>query len=141
MLAIPDNLNPASHTTYDLIVVGGGAAGLTAACVAAAEHQSVLLLEQASTIGGTTAISGGMVWIPVNDKRAAAGIGDTLAAAQDYLRSTVPMGEDDRLEVFLAQGPEAVRYLEAKTSLRLRPVKKYPDYYPDLPGATLGGRV
>ncbi len=141
MLAKPDNLNLTGHNTYDVIVVGGGAAGLTAACVAAAEHQSVLLLEQASTIGGTTAISGGMVWIPANDKMAAAGIDDTLIAARDYLRSTVPPAEDDRLEVFLAQGPEAVRYLEEKTSLRLRPVKKYPDYYPDLPGATLGGRV
>ncbi len=141
MLAQPDHLKPTSHASYDVIVIGGGAAGLTAACVAAAEHQSVLLLEQASTIGGTTAISGGMVWIPANDKMAAAGIGDTLDAARDYLRATAPPADDDRLEVFLAQGPKAVRYLEAKTSLRLRPVKKYPDYYPDLPGATLGGRV
>lgn len=130
-----------THDTYDVIVVGGGAAGLTAACVAAAEHQSVLLLEQASTVGGTTAISGGMVWIPANHKMAAAGLDDNLDAARRYLRSIVsPMG-DDRLEAFLANGPEAVRYLEAKTSLRLRPVKAYPDYYPDLPGATMGGRV
>lgn len=141
MLAKPNDSNPTSHDTYDVIVVGGGAAGLTAACVAAAEHQSVLLLEQASTIGGTTAISGGMVWIPVNDKMVAAGLDDNLDAARNYLRRTVPPAEDDRLEVFLTEGPKAVRYLEAKTSLRLRPVKKYPDYYPDLPGATMGGRV
>jgi phytoene dehydrogenase-like protein len=48
--------------TWDVIVVGAGAAGMTAACVAAAEGRSVLLLEQASVVGGTTAISGGMVF-------------------------------------------------------------------------------
>lgn len=144
MLSKSNSLHAMTHDTYDVIVVGGGVAGLTAACVAAAEHQSVLLLEQASTVGGTTAISGGMVWIPANHKMAAAGLDDNLDAARRYLRSIVsPMG-DDRLEAFLANGPEAVRYgtvLEAKTSLRLRPVKAYPDYYPDLPGATMGGRV
>jgi succinate dehydrogenase/fumarate reductase flavoprotein subunit len=127
---------------FDIIVIGGGAAGLTAAAVAAAEHQRVMLLEHTPLIGGTTAISGGMVWVPANHKMAEAGLADSLEAARAYLHHSVPANDDPRpLEAFLARGAEAVRYLETKTSVQLRPVKVYPDYYPDLPGATAGGRV
>jgi succinate dehydrogenase/fumarate reductase flavoprotein subunit len=131
----------AAGNVWDVIVVGAGAGGLTAACVAAAQGRSVLLLEQADVIGGTTAISGGMVWIPANHKAAAAQRADSLDAARTYLAATVPGQDRRRLEAFLAHGDEAIRDLEAKTSLRLQPVLTYPDYYPDLPGATSGGRV
>ena len=127
--------------TWDVIVVGAGAAGMTAACVAAAEGRSVLLLEQASVVGGTTAISGGMVWIPANHKAATGNRPDSLEAARAYLAATVPCVAPERLNAFLSHGDEAVRYLETHTALRLQPVATYPDYYPDLPGATLGGRV
>jgi hypothetical protein len=127
---------------FDVIVVGAGAAGLTAACVAAAERQRVLLLEATPLVGGTTAISGGMVWLPANHVAAEAGRPDTEAAAREYLRNTVPAEDDDAPRAaFVSHADEALRYLEAKTSLRLRPVTTYPDYYPDLPGATAGGRV
>lgn len=130
-----------AQEAYDVVVVGAGAGGLTAASVAAAEGCSVLLLEQAEVVGGTTAISGGMVWIPANDKMAATGRADSLDAARTYLDRTVPAADRSRLETFLVHGNDAVRDLEARTSLRLRPVATYPDYYPDLPGATSGGRV
>jgi succinate dehydrogenase/fumarate reductase flavoprotein subunit len=127
---------------WDVVVVGAGAGGLTAASVAAADGCSVLLLEQADVVGGTTAISGGMVWIPVNHKAAAVQQrADTLEAARTYLLQTVPGADRERLETFLARGDEALRDLEARTALRLQPVLTYPDYYPDLPGATAGGRV
>jgi len=126
---------------YDVIVVGGGAGGLTAACTAAAEGCSVALLEQADAVGGTTAISGGMVWIPANHKMASCGRSDSLEAARTYLAHTVPGSDRGRLESFLAHGEEAVCYLEKHANLHLRPVPTYPDYYPNLPGATLGGRV
>lgn len=129
------------HETWDVVVVGAGAAGLTAASVAAADGASVLLLEASDVVGGTTAISGGMVWIPGNAKTAAAGRPDSLEAARTYLGHTVPGTDRRRLETFLAHGDEAVRDLEARTALRLQPVATYPDYHPDLPGATLGGRV
>jgi len=125
---------------YDVIVVGSGAAGLCAAAVAATQGQTVLLLESASQVGGTTAISGGMVWVPANHKMKEIGLEDSFEAAKRYLQNTVP-DSDERMEVFLATSDEAIRYLEQHTSLKLRPVKRYPDYYPDLPGATLGGRV
>jgi len=127
---------------FDVIVLGAGAGGMTAAAVAAAEHLRVLLLEKAPLVGGTTAISGGMVWIPNNPKMAAVGRADSRADAEAYLAATIPGPPDDSLRTaFLDHANEAIAYLEAHTSVRLRPVVTYPDYYPDLPGATLGGRV
>jgi succinate dehydrogenase/fumarate reductase flavoprotein subunit len=127
---------------FDVIVLGAGAGGMTAAAVAAAEHLRVLLLEKAPVVGGTTAISGGMVWIPNNPKMAAVGRVDSRAEAEAYLASTIPGTTDDKLRsAFLDHANEAIAFLEANTAVQLRPVATYPDYYPDLPGATLGGRV
>ena len=127
---------------FDVIVLGAGAGGMTAAAVAAAEGLRVLLLEKAPVVGGTTALSGGMVWIPNNSKMAAIGRPDSRAGAETYLAATVPGPADDPLRTaFLDHADAAIAYLEANTAVRLRPVATYPDYYPDLPGATLGGRV
>jgi succinate dehydrogenase/fumarate reductase flavoprotein subunit len=127
---------------YDAIVVGAGAGGLAAACVAAAEGLKTLLVEKSPLVGGTTAVSGGMVWIPANPKMAAAGIEDSVANARRYLERAAPPARDTAArEAFLARANEALEYLEARTALRLRAVLNYPDYYPGLPGATLGGRV
>jgi succinate dehydrogenase/fumarate reductase flavoprotein subunit len=128
--------------SYDVVVIGAGAGGMTAAAVAAAEGLSVLLIEKTEFVGGTTAWSGGMVWIPANAKMKQAGIDDSLSDAASYLASTVPETENAELrDAFLSRGPEAVAYLEGNTEVRLQPVKTYPDYYPEKPGATAGGRV
>ncbi len=127
--------------TWDLVVVGAGAAGLTAACAAASAGCSVLLLEQADVVGGTSAISGGMVWLPANHKMADVQRPDSIEAAREYLAQTVPGQDRERLETFLSNADAVLRDIEARTSLRLQPVVNYPDYYPDLPGATAGGRV
>ena len=71
--------------TYDVVVIGAGAGGMTAAAVAAAEGLRVLLVEKTELVGGTTAWSGGMVWIPVNSKMKQAGLPDTPADAAAYL--------------------------------------------------------
>ena len=131
------------HTkTYDVIVAGAGAGGMTAAAVAAAQGLKVLLVEKTEYVGGTTAWSGGMVWIPANHHMQPAGLSDDVSQAAAYLERTVPEahGADLRKE-FLTRGAEAIDFLEAHTQVRLQPVKTYPDYYPDLPGATAGGRV
>lgn len=128
--------------TYDLIVIGAGAAGLTAACTAAALGRRVIVLEHTDRVGGTTAISGGMIWIPDNYKMKATGLSDSLDAVREYLRQIVPGFErEPRMEAFLRGGDEAIRFLESKTSVKLQPVRRYPDYYPDTPGASAGGRV
>ena len=135
-----EGMQVADFEEFDVIVLGAGAGGMTAA--AAAEGSRVLLLEKARVVGGTTAISGGMVWIPNNSKMAAFGRPDSRADAETYLAATIPGSADDPLRTaFLDHADEAVAYLEANTSVRLRPVATYPDYYPDIPGATLGGRV
>lgn len=131
-----------AHETYDVIVIGAGAGGMTAAAVAAAEGLRVLVIEKTAFVGGTTAWSGGMVWIPANPKMKEAGLSDSVTDAVQYLASTVPEPANAGLRAaFLARGPEAVAYLEANTEVRLQPVKAYPDYYPERLGATAGGRV
>lgn len=132
---------PASDA-YDVIVIGAGAGGMTAAAVAAAEGLRVLVIEKTEFVGGTTSWSGGMVWIPANSKMKQAGIDDSLSDATSYLAATVPESENaDLRETFLERGPEAIEYLETNTQVRLQPVTTYPDYYPEKPGATGGGRV
>jgi succinate dehydrogenase/fumarate reductase flavoprotein subunit len=127
---------------YDVVVLGAGAGGMTAAAVAAAQGLRVLVIEKTGFVGGTTAWSGGMVWIPVNAKMRDAGLSDSRADAAAYLAGTVPEDDNAALrEAFLSRGPEAIAYLEANTEVRMQPVKVYPDYYPDRAGATAGGRV
>lgn len=127
---------------FDIVVIGAGAAGLTAASTAAALGRKVVVLEYSDRVGGTTAISGGMVWIPANYKMKEAGLPDSLDAAHSYLRRLVPgCDQDPRMAAFLARGDEAIRFLDEHTAVELRPVRRYPDYYPELPGATVGGRV
>lgn len=131
-----------AQESYDVVVIGAGAGGMTAAAVAAAEGLRVLVIEKTAFVGGTTAWSGGMVWIPANGKMKEAGLSDSVTDAVRYLASTVPEPANASLRAaFLARGPEAIAYLEANTEVRLQPVKAYPDYYPERLGATAGGRV
>ncbi|MDE2005624.1 MAG: FAD-dependent oxidoreductase [Rhodospirillales bacterium] len=138
----PDRTGDTYRDTYDVVVIGAGAGGMAAACLAAARGLRVLLSEAAPQIGGTTAISGGMMWMPGNHVTSRAGAPDRAADARAYLAATVPLGANAAVrEAFLAHASEAVADLEIRTELRFRPVRRYPDYYPDLPGASLGGRV
>lgn len=77
---------------YDVVVVGSGAGAMTAALRAHDQGLSVLMVEKAAEYGGTTAISGGGIWIPCNDQIEALGGNDSREQAQAYLRATV--GED-----------------------------------------------
>ena len=131
-----------SADEFDLAVVGAGAAGMTAAATAAAKGLSVLVVEKTDLIGGNTSFSGGMVYIPDNDRMAEAGRPDDPAGALGYLERAVG-GEDgsDMRALFVRRGREAIRFLEANTAVRLKPVVFYPDYYPDLEGARDGLRV
>ncbi|WP_132031968.1 FAD-dependent oxidoreductase [Aquabacter spiritensis] len=127
-------------TEPDVLVIGSGAGGLAAALFCARSGLSVQVIEKDRAIGGTTAISGGMVWIPDNPLMARHGRPDTPAAAARYL-AHLGVPDTPQLQAVLAAGPEAIAALEAGGLVRFRPVLTYPDYYPDLPGATLGGRV
>lgn len=127
---------------YDLIVLGSGAAGFAAAVTASGKGLKVLMVEKAAQFGGTSAISGGAIWIHASDQARAAAIEDSREAMRHYLRSVIGRGyRAEQVETFIERGHEALRWLEANSELRysLRPLS--PDYYPDAPGATERGRA
>jgi succinate dehydrogenase/fumarate reductase flavoprotein subunit len=128
--------------SYDVVVMGAGAGGMTAAAVAASRGLSAIVIEKTGLVGGTTAISGGMVWAPGSGKQAASTGQDSPQQAAAYLDAVVRSqdGRDVRRH-YLAEAPKAIAYLEQHTHVHLAPVPFYPDYYPDAPGATLSGRV
>lgn len=129
----------------DLVVVGSGAAGMTGAVVAALGGASVLVLEKTEFVGGTTAVSGGGLWIPLNHHAAEVGVEDNRDDALAYLRACAGgTAEDDILETLVDRGPEMIRLLEDKAGLSFRPWPGYGttiDYRPDLPGSRHGGRT
>lgn len=134
-----------NHTedgTFDVIVVGSGAGAMLSACRAADHGLSVLVIEKADRYGGTSAISGGAIWIPNNDQMAAAGIEDTPEEALTYLKACTK-GEvsESRLRAYLENAPKLVRYLNKKTHARYAPNPYYADYYQHLPGAKQGART
>jgi 3-oxosteroid 1-dehydrogenase len=127
---------------YDVVVLGSGAAGLTAALAAAAEGRSVLLAEKSDLIGGTTALSGGTIWIPGNQAARSAGVQDSLEDGRTYLESlSMGMMLPEMVDELVDGGPRFVEFIEEHTDLRFRLVEGYPDYHPEHPGGLpRGGR-
>jgi 3-oxosteroid 1-dehydrogenase len=127
---------------FDVIVAGSGAGGMTAALCAKALGRSAVVLEKTDKYGGTSAVSGGGIWIPCNDQMAAAGVPDSEAEAMTYLkhltRGEVPVA---KLEAYVRNAREMVRYLDTTIGVRFRSVAKYPDYFPDQPGGKPGART
>ena len=126
---------------YDVVVVGSGAAGMTAAIAAARSGLRTVIVEKASHFGGSTARSGGGVWIPNNEALRASGVQDTPEAARQYLHSIVgDVVPAERIDTYLERGPEALSFLFANSPLRMQWVPDYSDYYPEAPGGRVGGR-
>jgi 3-oxosteroid 1-dehydrogenase len=117
--------------TYDVIVVGSGSAGAMAALRAHERGLSVLIVEKAHKYGGTSAASGGVIWIPNHGLN---GNDDSREQALQYL-SSITSGDiqRDRLEAYVDQAREMVRFLAAQGIAPI--VATWPDYYPDKPGA------
>jgi len=125
----------------DVVVVGSGAAGLTAAAVAANEKLQVLVVEKARWIGGTTAISGGAIWIPDPVEAQSMGIDDSTEKVMTYLDATVGDRVPDAMKrAFLETGPEMLAYMQRHTQLRVTRHRGSPDYLPSRPGGAEGGR-
>ena len=122
-------------------MAGSGAAGLAAALAAAEGGARVLVAERGEAFGGTTALSGGRVWLPGNAHAAEAGIDDSPEAAAAYLRAACPTAPDGHVEAFVAGAPDVAAWIEGTTPHRFVLCPRYPDYHPSLPGATLGGRT
>lgn len=126
---------------FDVVVVGSGAGGMTAALCSQAQGLSSVVVEKADTYGGTTAVSGGGIWIPCNDDIAKLGGKDSYEEALTYMKH-LTAGEvpQARIESYLKNAPEMVRYLKKTFDIEFRSVKLYPDYYPDQPGGKEGYR-
>ena len=124
----------------DVVVLGSGGAGLTAALTAAVAGASVEVFEKAPTVGGTTAVSGGVVWIPAHNRSPGGEL--TVADALQYLRAQSLGAMDDALvETFVRTGPAMLDFVEAHSNLRFEIATGFPDYRPELPGGQpAGGR-
>ncbi len=126
----------------DVIVVGSGAAGMAAALTACVNGCSVLLLEKTDRIGGSTAISGGAVWAPLNPQSDKVGHPDSFDKVWTYLQNTVgDAAPNDVRRAFLEACAQAVVWFEHHTEVKLAARAHSPDYYPDREGAALGGRT
>ena len=116
--------------TYDVIVVGSGSAGMTAAVRAATRGLKVLVVEKAHWIGGTSATSGGVTWIPNHGL----GTDDSREQAITYINAVAngPV-RHDRIDAFLETGPQMIAFLK-EIGMEPTPMP-WPDYFPEAPGA------
>jgi len=122
----------------DVLVMGTGGGGLIAAIMAHDTGAKVTVIERSDKVGGTTAISGGGIWVPCNHHMAEKGLSDSREDALTYCKAlTKGRAADALLEAYLDTGPEMVRYLEENTPLRME-CAGFPDYHPEMPGAHNG---
>ncbi|KAA1395894.1 3-oxosteroid 1-dehydrogenase [Aeromicrobium ginsengisoli] len=129
--------------TCDVIVVGAGGAGMTAALAAAKHGLDTVVIEKSAYFGGSTARSGGGVWIPGNRALRKAGQveADDAQQARTYLDSIVgDVVPKERRDTFLDRGPEVIDFLLDNTPVQLKWVPEYADYLPEQPGGRPRGR-
>lgn len=125
----------------DLLVIGSGSAGLTTAVVAANEGLEALVLEKTEYYGGTTALSGGVAWVPNNPLMKADGIADTPEDALKYLKHNIGNRvAEAKLQAFVDTAPDMAEYMIANSELEFNITHGFPDYRPETPGGHFGGR-
>jgi succinate dehydrogenase/fumarate reductase flavoprotein subunit len=130
-------------TTYecDVLVVGSGAGGLAAAVSSAHFRQKVLVAEKESLYGGTSARSGGWLWVPGNGPARRAGIEDSAQKARIYLQhETGEKFNAARIDAYLNAAPGVIDFLEQNTAVQFDLGPTVADYHPDVPGGMPGGR-
>jgi 3-oxosteroid 1-dehydrogenase len=142
---LPDSsATPPDVPVPDVIVIGSGAAALSAALAAAVGGASVLILEKSEKVGGTSAMSGGGTWIPVNHHARAAGLADSAEEVLNYLRAASAPGwaecEEPLWRSFVEHAPEMLQFVERHTPLRFALVEE-PDPQAELPGGKVRGRM
>jgi 3-oxosteroid 1-dehydrogenase len=132
--------------SFDFVVVGSGGGSMGAGLVMRSAGKSVVILEKTAVVGGTTARSGGVMWIPNNPFMKRDGIEDSLEKATTYLDSVVgdhndtPGATRARRRAYLVEGPLMVEFL-VQQGIKLTRVPYWPDYYDELPGSSEAGRT
>ena len=126
---------------YDLIVVGSGAGAMLGAIRAQEQGLKTLVVEKTELFGGTSALSGGGIWIPLNYDQKTAGIKDDLETAFGYMKRCVRgMATDDRVLAYVETASKMAEYLR-QIGIPYRAMAKYADYYPHIEGSRPGGRT
>jgi 3-oxosteroid 1-dehydrogenase len=125
----------------DILVVGSGAGGLTAAIVAADRNARVLVIEKSDKYGGSSATSGGGIWIPNSHLAKEAGLADSEEEAFQYVRAlSAPNVPDNVIRAFIRKAPEMLKWVTEKTPVRYLSLP-YPDYHVENPGGKPGFRT
>jgi len=137
------DIDPDSMLVTDVLVVGSGGGGMTAALTAKDLGNEVLIIEKSSQYGGSTAISGGTIWIPDNSLMKEKGVDDSREKAFAYLQKiTQGKVDEKRLWAYINTGHEMVDYLAQYSHVTFRVVEGYSDYYPGVDGSKPeGGRT
>ena len=127
----------------DVLVVGTGNGALTSAlCNWEMGTRDVLIIEKTDKVGGTSATSGGGIWIPANHYAKACGAEDSAQDAKKYLMGTL-FGEDvpeEMIDAYIEQSPQMLKFLADRTDVVYESLEHYPDYYTNYEGAKSGHR-
>jgi 3-oxosteroid 1-dehydrogenase len=132
--------------TFDWVVVGSGGGSMCSGLVMRSAGKSVVFLEKTPLVGGTTAKSGGVMWVPNNRFMKRDGVPDSPEQATAYLDSVVgdhndtPGATRERRQAYVANAPRMVDFL-VEQGIKFTRVSHYPDYYNDRPGGSLHGRT
>src|SRR5512134_2065917 len=125
----------------DVLVAGSGAGGLAAAVTAREAGLEVLVAEKEPWFGGTTALSGGWLWIPNHPMQKEIGVSDSIEDASTYLLHEAGEKFDpERVNAFLTAGPRMVEFFTRETAVKFDASATFSDYHPDAPGGRPGGR-
>ncbi|CAM3012705.1 3-oxosteroid 1-dehydrogenase [Prescottella defluvii] len=129
-------------TTVDFLIVGSGGGGMAAGITAADRGMSALIIDKGKTYGGSTAISGGGIWVPNAPELVRKGAGDSRESVRRYLDKVVDgKASAERLDAYVDNGPPMMELLERSPHIEFYWVKGYSDYHPEEEGGRPLGRT
>jgi 3-oxosteroid 1-dehydrogenase len=139
---VPGGAMAPEDPEFDVVVAGSGAAGMTAALTAARHGLSAVVIEKTAYFGGSTARSGGGVWVPFNSVLRRAGVPDSPEQASAYLAHVAgDCVAPARQRALLEHGPAMLDLVRSAAPVDFAWVPGYADYYPEAPGGLTAGRT